>query len=120
MELLPGMNKKPKLTIANVFDRDNAKKGLTKNLSFGMTRTSENAKKDIEKNTVIIESDKKICSDDPILFSGPLLHKELKRGKKIHFGRTMHRLPQRLKSTFFEIFSSEGSVSNANWTWSEG
>ena len=56
MELLPGMNKKPKLTIANVFDRDNAKKGLAKNLSFGMTQTSENAKKDIEKNTVIIEN----------------------------------------------------------------
>ena len=50
------MNKKPKLTIANVFDRDNAKKGLAKNLSFGMTQTSENAKKDIEKNTVIIEN----------------------------------------------------------------
>ena len=26
--------------------------------------------------------------------------------KKVHFGRTMHCLPQRLKSTFFEIFSS--------------
>ena len=65
MELLPGMNKKPKLTIANVFDRDNAKKGLAKNLSFGMTRTSENAKKDIGKNIVIIELQiKKICSDD--------------------------------------------------------
>ena len=68
MELLPGMNKKPKLTIANVFDRDNAKKGLAKNLSFGMTQTSENAKKDIEKNTVIIENYyvPTIFSDDPI------------------------------------------------------
>ena len=66
MELLPGMNKKPKLTIANVFDRDNAKKGLAKNLSFGMTQTSENAKKDIEKNTVIIENYYvPIFSDDP-------------------------------------------------------
>ena len=26
--------------------------------------------------------------------------------KKVHFGRTMHCLPQSLKSTFFEIFSS--------------
>ena len=67
-ELLPGTNKKPKLTIANVFDRDNAKKGLAKNLSFGMTQTSENAKKDIEKNTVIIENYyvPTIFSDDPI------------------------------------------------------
>ena len=28
-----------------------------------------------------------------------------KKPKKFHFGRTMHCLPQRLKSTFFEIFS---------------
>ena len=68
MELLPGMNKKPKLTIANVFDRDNAKKGLAKNLSFGMTQTSENAKKDIEKNTTVIIENYyvPIFSDDPI------------------------------------------------------
>ena len=70
MELLPGMNKKPKLTIANVFDRDNARKGLAKNLSFGMTQTSENAKKDIEKNTVIIEN-YYIFRYYPIKFSGP-------------------------------------------------
>ena len=36
-----------------------------------------------------------------------LAHNELKtRGKKVHFGRTMQCLPQRLKSSFFEIFSS--------------
>ena len=29
-----------------------------------------------------------------------------KSWKKVHLGRTMHCLPQRLKSTFFEIFSS--------------
>ena len=33
-------------------------------------------------------------------------HNELKRGKNVHFGRTMHCLPQRLKSTIFEIFHS--------------
>ena len=34
-------------------------------------------------------------------------HNELKHGKKVHLGRTMHCLPQRLKSMFFEkIFSS--------------
>ena len=32
-----------------------------------------------------------------------------KTWKKVHFGRTMHCLPQRLKSTFLEIFSSRGS-----------
>ena len=29
--------------------------------------------------------------------------------KKVHFGRTMHCLPQRIKSMFFEIFSRGGS-----------
>ena len=33
-------------------------------------------------------------------------HNEVKRGKKVHFGRTMLCLPQRLKSTFFDIFPS--------------
>ena len=28
--------------------------------------------------------------------------------KKVYFGRTIHCLPQRLKSTFFEIFPSGG------------
>ena len=32
-----------------------------------------------------------------------------KTWKKVHFGRTMHCLPQRLKSIFIEIFSSGGS-----------
>ena len=37
------------------------------------------------------------------LFRGPVVHNELKRGKKVHFGRTMHCLPQKLNSTgFFE------------------
>ena len=31
---------------------------------------------------------------------------ELKREKKVHLGRTMHCLPRRLKSTFFEKFLS--------------
>ena len=39
------------------------------------------------------------------------LHNDLKRGKKSYFGRTMHSLPQRLKSTFFEIFLSGESPS---------
>ena len=38
--------------------------------------------------------------------------------KKVHFGRTMHCLPQRLELTFFEIFSSEGSP-KLKGTWSE-
>ena len=33
------------------------------------------------------------------------LHNELKCGKKIHFGRTMYCLPQKLKSMFFEKIS---------------
>ena len=36
-------------------------------------------------------------------------HNELKRGKNVYFGRTMHCLPQRLRSMFFEKISSGGS-----------
>ena len=36
--------------------------------------------------------------------------------EKVHFGGTMHYLPQRLKSTFIEIFPSGGSPKE---TWSE-
>ena len=40
-------------------------------------------------------------------------HNELKCGGKIHFGRTMHCLPQRLKSTFFEkLFERRVSKGN--------
>ena len=37
-----------------------------------------------------------------------------KKRKKVHFGRTMHCLPQRLKSTFFEKISSGWSPSEGN------
>ena len=41
-----------------------------------------------------------------IIIKQRICNNELKRRKKVHFGRTMHCLPQSLKSTFFEIFSS--------------
>jgi len=41
-----------------------------------------------------------------------------KTWKKVHFGWTMHCLPQRLKSTFFKKKNSEGS-SKGRGTWSE-
>ena len=36
------------------------------------------------------------------------MHNELKHEKKVHFGRTMHSLPQRLKSTFQVECSQRG------------
>ena len=37
-----------------------------------------------------------------------VIHYELKRGQKLSFGKTMHCLPQRLKSTFLGEILSEG------------
>ena len=45
-----------------------------------------------------------------------LYHNELKCGKKVQFGRTIHCLPQRLKSMFFENILSRGFPKG---TWSE-